>query len=88
MGFQTLDAPFLLEQLLLVGNLCLQRFELLALRDQHFFLSFDSALPLLQLRSQHRLLSGQFASAAGEGFKLLPAAQAGLFVLPVLAQVR
>ncbi len=85
-GFQALDAAFLLQQFLLVGDLCVQFLVLDAQGGQRLVLRFDQDLPLLQLCALRRLQRRQFAPLPGEVFALLPAVQAGLFALPVLAQ--
>ena len=60
MVFQTLDAAFLVEQLLLVGNLGGEFLVLFAQGGQAFFLARDLFLNLLQLRGLGCLLRGQF----------------------------
>jgi len=86
MRFQALDAVFLFEQFLLVGDLGGEFLVLLAQDDQALFLGRDLVLKLLQLRGLGRLQCSQFAAALGERFELLPAVEAGLFALPVLTQ--
>ena len=86
MRFEALDAAFLVEQLLLVGDLGGEFLVLFAQGGQAFFLGGDFFLNALELRALRRLLGGQLAPALGESFVLLLAVEAGLFVLPVLAQ--
>ena len=86
MRFQAADALFLFEQFFLVGDLGGECLVLFAQGDEGFFLGVDFFLNLLQLRGPRGLQRGEFAPAQGEGFELLPAVEAGLFALPVLAK--
>lgn len=86
MFFQALNAAFLFEQFLLVGDLGGEFLVLFAQGDEGFFLGVYFFLNLPQLCRLLLLQFSQITPALGEGFKLLPAVEVCLFALPVLTQ--